>query len=168
MAGQVGDITNQKPQGLPDTELTTAALACFQNQTQLLRSLTQIDLQILGGYMTVQLAFAAWISDHPPGTLVAGLALVLIDIVFVALAVKLLYNDYLRRKEVVATLKNVREFLRFNQVGAYLPGKPLDAETPFRPWWPWYLRGIIAVAIGVMIVVFSSREFRSAWSHVWE
>jgi hypothetical protein len=133
-----------------------AALARFQDHTEVLRAMTGFDLQIFGGYITVQLALGAWLGEHPPQEWRHALGLFVVDVVLSALAAKLLFNNYMRRKEVVASLGRVLEFLQFRQAGEYLPEKTLDVPTVFRPWWWWYMVGVAFGFIGVAVLIFSS------------
>ena len=135
----------QEPQSLPQQplELTNeqkfqAVLARFRDHVEILRAITQIDLQVLGGFMTLQLALAAWLVDHPPKTCPIKVGLLLLSGILTALSLNLLYNSYRRRKEVVASLKNTKAVLRFGEKGVYLQDKALDAKMPFRPWLPLY------------------------------
>lgn len=143
---------------LTDDQKFQAALARFQDHVEILRALTGIDLQIFGGYLTLQLGLAAWLAENPPSLWPARSGIFLIDATLSALAVKLLYNNYRRRMEVVASLTNVRAYLGFARSGEYLQGSALDAPTTFRPWWWWYVIGISVTLAGVAIVLFAGSE----------
>lgn len=135
------------------------ALRCrFEDQTELLYRLTLIDLRIFSGYITLQLALAAWISIHRSEieipTMRAGL--LVIDLALAVVAAALLYNNYKRRKEVTGTVKNCNEALGYNDSGVYLDERPLNAPTKFRPWAGWYYLGIIVSVVGVAMVLFGT------------
>ncbi len=139
---------------LSEDQKFQAALARFQDHAEILRAMTNIDLQILGGYITLQLGLAAWLGEHPLQNSFARGGLLLIDVTLAALAAKLLYNSYRRRLEVVSSLKNTLAFLRFQEKGAYLIESELDVPTIFRPWWYWYLIGVGVAVVGVSVVLF--------------
>lgn len=130
-----------------------AVLARFQDHCEILRSMTGIDLQILGGFMTLQLGLAAWLTEHAPKAPTAKWGLILLSGILTTLAVKVLYNSYRRRKEVVASLLNTKKALRFLEKGVYLPDDALDAETKFRPWWPWYVIACCMTFLGVGAII---------------
>ena len=132
-----------------------AALARFQDHTELLRALTSIDLQVLGGCVTLQFAVAAWVADHPPTHAVGRWGLLFMAFVVTSLATKLLYNNYRRRKEVVDSLGRTKAFLQFGERGAYLPENPLDADAIFRPWWWWYMIAVWSAFASIGFVIFS-------------
>jgi hypothetical protein len=117
----------------------------LQNEAHvsLLRTLTDTDLRIFTGYITLQILLGGWLSENPVHTWTLKIGLLLIDLTLSGIAGILLYNNYRRRREVVAILQNLNEALGLNVPDLYLPGKALNAPTTFRPWWPSYLVGII-------------------------
>ena len=68
------------------------------------------------------------------------------------IAAKFLFNNFKRRSEVVETVKNLNEALGYSVPGVYIE-KPINADTKFRPWWYWYLVGVIAGVIGIGFVL---------------
>jgi len=147
-------ITTTRALALTDDRKFQAALARFQDHTELLRTLTSVDIQIFGGYLAIQLALATWVGENALKTNDVRLGVMLVDITIAALSAKLLYNNYRRRIEVVGGLKRVIEVLCFREKGVYLSEQTLDADTVFRPWWPWYLIGVGVALLGVLLVVF--------------
>jgi hypothetical protein len=149
-AKQDGD----QPLELSPEQRFQAVLARFQDHVEQLRAITGLDLQVLGGFMTLQLALAAWLVDHVPKTPAAKWGLLSLSAILTALAVKLFYNSYHRRKEVVASLANTKTALGFLKKGIYLRDTALDAETTFRPWLPWYLVACFMTLAGVAVMIF--------------
>lgn len=127
----------------------------FENQTNLLRFLTQIDLQILTGYLTLQLFFGSWIATREVADFSTKVGLIIINITISFAAGKLLYNNYRRRIEVAETVQNLNEALEFGQKGTYLAEKVLNAPTRFRPWWYWYIVIVSSGALAISILLFS-------------
>jgi len=133
------------------------ALKCrFENQVEQLHRMTLIDIRVFSGYITLQLGFGAWIATQ--GTVLASVTsrvgLMIIDSVLAAIAGKLIYNSYRRRKEVAGVVRNCCVALGFKTVGVYLDGATLDVPTRFYPWVRWYILGIVAALAGVALVLF--------------
>lgn len=126
----------------------------YSDHVELLRSITKLDVQVFSGYITVQLALGAWLATHPINGCWPKIGVILIDIALATIASKLLYNDYLRRKEVVAIIRNINQALGFDNKGIYLPDIPINVPTQTRPWFPWFLAGISVGVLGIILVVF--------------
>ncbi len=126
----------------------------YNDHVELLRSMTKLDVQIFIGYITLQLGLGAWLATNRPEDPFARFGILLIDIVLAVIASKLLYNDYLRRKEVVSIIKNINEALGYDKSGIYLDDKPINVPTVTRPWWKWFLYGIISGVVGIVMVLF--------------
>lgn len=140
---------------LTDDQKFDALKLRYTDHVELLRSITKQDIQIFSGYITVQLILGSWITSHPINGFWPRIGIILIDFVLATIALKLLYNDYLRRKEVVEIIKNINEALNFNTKGAYLSDKPINVETKTRPWFLWFMFGIIFGVVGIVIVTFA-------------
>jgi len=137
---------------LTDNQKFEALKLRYTDHVELLRSITKLDVQIFSGYITVQLALGAWLGSHPIN-LWPKIGLSVIDLVLAVIALKLLHKDFLRRKEVVGIIENINEALNFNTEGAYLPGKSINDNTNTRPWFSWFVVGIIAGFIGIVIIL---------------
>jgi hypothetical protein len=123
----------------------------FEHQVQNLRYITRLDLQVFGGYLTLQLALGGWLSQAKLPNPQAKVGMLLIDLALAVIAAKLLLNSSQRRKEVVATLRNLNE-----ERGAYLEDRAINAPTKLRLWLPWYLAGIAVVFVGVCLVILAA------------
>ncbi len=77
----------------------------YEQQVQNLRAMTDIDLQVFTGIMTVQLVLGGWDAEHPLGNFWLKFGFLTIDVTVVFVAAALLVNNYRRRKEVVETLE---------------------------------------------------------------
>ena len=128
----------------------------YDDHVELLRSMTKLDVQIFSGYIAVQLALGAWITTNPIQGCWAKMGLILIDLVLAIIASKLLYNDFKRRTEVVRIIKNINDALSFNTSGFYLPSKAINVPTKTRPWFQWFLIGIIIGVVGIVMVTFGA------------
>lgn len=136
----------------------------YETQVTHLRYLTDIDNKVFGGYITIQLGLAAWLTNRPslPNVGTSTLApwpkvgLVAVDVVLVAVTLILLYKNLRRRKEVKEIVVNVNECLGYTEHGAYMVGKPVQAKPEFRPWFKIYLWAVVVAWIGVVITICST------------
>ena len=125
----------------------------FKDQVELSHRLTQIDLKVFTGFLTLQLLMSSWLAVNK-GKITSEIGLFVIDVSLAVLAVKILYNQYLRRKEVIETVKNCNEALGYEEVGVYLDGKALNVHTKTRYWFGWYVAAIVVSVIGISLVLF--------------
>jgi hypothetical protein len=126
----------------------------YEDQVELLRTLTKLDLQIFTGYLTLQVALGGWLSSRPISQSQTQWGIFLVDLALSFIAGMLLYNDHRRRGEVVQTVQNLCEALGFTKEGVYLPSRPLNPHTEWRSWCYWYLIGIGVATIGVTLIIF--------------
>jgi len=130
-----------------------AVLVRFQEHSEVLRALKGLDLQVVGGVMTLQLALAAWSVDHVPATSAGKWGLVWLSFVLTALSLRLLYFNHRRRKEVVEGLDNTLKVLRFREEDIYLRGVALDPKMKFSPWFWSYVVALLTTFAGVFVVI---------------
>ena len=135
------------------------ALKCrFENQTELLSRLTQIDLKIFYWFFTLQLIIGAWFIKNI-GNEPSKIAFLVIDIVIAFIAFMFIYRNYQRRKEVVQNVQRCTQALGFTEAGIYLENESLDwhpKDKPFpitRYWIPFYFIGILVSVIGIAIIL---------------
>jgi hypothetical protein len=118
--------------------------------------MTALDHQIFTGYITIQLVLGGWLTQYPVGDPLLKLGLFFVDLTLAGVAGWLLYFDYIRRTEVVGTIKNLNDALGFTKPNIYLQDKAINAPTIFRPWVYGYLVGVITGALGVSLIIFAS------------
>lgn len=134
----------------------------YQDHVELLRSLTQIDLRIATALVTVQLVLGGFIATQQSLGFVTRLGLIFINIGVCIFAFRLLYLNYVRRREAVATLKNLNSALGFSEKGIYLPDRAINPSKEefaqpgkdFRPWLRWYLVIVGLCVVGLIVIVF--------------
>ena len=136
-----------------DRQKFDAVLARFQDHTEVLRALTNGDLQLFGGYITLQLGVTAWIAEHSMDSVVHGLGLFLVDLSLAVIAHVLLRNNWRRRREIIDNLGNTIAALRFREPNVYLEGASLDNPPTPRLWYRWYRFGIWAGFVGFVIAL---------------
>lgn len=125
----------------------------YDDQVTLLRKLTDIDLQVFGGYLTVSLAFASWASQYPPTDTRSTVGLLIISLAFAFAASIMLLFNFKRRLEIIETVQNINEALGYETVGALIEGKKINAKTKFRPWRNLYFFVIWVVFAGLALLL---------------
>jgi len=134
-----------------------AALALFLDQAQVIRDLKQNDLQVVGGFITLQLALAAWLAEHPPMTFWGSLGLFGLSIILSFLSWKFLEKNHRRRAQVVDSLRNTKAALRLSQKEIYIKGAALDVQTMFEPSLRLYVGVLLLTILGVGVVIFGGQ-----------
>ena len=134
----------------------------YEDQVELLRTMTTLDHQVFTGYMTIQLVLGGWLTQYPVGDTLLKLGLFFIDLTLSGVAGWFLYNNYRRRTEVVRTVKNLNDALGFTEPNIYLQDRAINAPTIFRPWVYGYLVGVVTGALGVSLIIFASPKTSSA------
>lgn len=89
----------------------------YEDQVELLREITKLDLQIFSGYLTLQIALGGWLIAHPLQSLMMQIGMLLIDAALAAIAGYLHYSHFHRRREAVDTIKNLNRALGFTEQG---------------------------------------------------
>jgi hypothetical protein len=128
----------------------------YEDQVKLLRFMTKLDAQVFGVYLTLQLALGSFFARlAPPPHLGARFGLATIDFTLALIAFIFLHNNFYRRKEIGATLKNVMTAMGFYEPGVFLTTPLNAAASKYRPWGPWYVVGVALAYVGVMLVLFA-------------
>jgi hypothetical protein len=127
----------------------------YDDQVTLLRKLTDVDLQVFGGYLTIALAFGSWASQHPPTAFLSTIGLMVIATVLAGSASMLLFFNFKRRIEIVGTVKNLNEAFGYEVIGLFIEAKKINANTVFRPWCDVYFVAIWSVFIGICLILWS-------------
>jgi hypothetical protein len=128
----------------------------LEQQTQNLRNMTQIDLTIMSGYMTLQIALGGWLVRPAQGIAApfgVRIGLSITDLALAIVATWLLLNSRLRRGEVIQTIHNLNEALGYDEVGFYLPDRKINADTKTRFWCPLYLFLVFVAAVGLQLII---------------
>lgn len=126
----------------------------YEDQLQLLRALTTYDFRIFGGFITIELILGGWFSAHPVLSLWGKIGIFMINAALALIACILLFFQFRRRQEVIATVRNISEAFGFTQSGIYLPDKAINVEGRTRPWFMWYMIGILIAVLGFCIILF--------------
>lgn len=128
----------------------------YEDQVELLRTITQLDLKIFSGYLTLQVALGAWLITHPLGVMTMKVGIFIIDLGISAIATYLFYSHLHRRREAVDTIKNLNAAFGFTTPGVYVAQKSINAPPPkIRPFWLAHLAGIIVSTAGIALIIFA-------------
>jgi hypothetical protein len=127
----------------------------FKDNTERLYRMTMIDLRIFSGFITLQLLLGGWMAkdgaDIGPALRVAFAA---IDISLAYVAIALLRNNSLRRKETSEIVQNCARALGFCETGIYLKDRALNPKLTLRIWKNYYYYGILVALVGFLFVLF--------------
>jgi hypothetical protein len=150
---------NVEPLSLSEDQRFEALRMRYEDHVELLRVMTGLDLRLFSGVMALQLALGGWLASNPVKNWPPLIGILVLDGVLAFFGGVLLRNNALRRKEAVATLKNVMGALGFYREGFYVAGLTINAPGRFRLWGPWYIRGVVVAYIGLVLVAISAKVF---------
>jgi hypothetical protein len=102
----------------------------YREHAAYLRDLNQYDLRVVGGFLTIQLALASWLTIQAPGGLIAKIALFVIDLALLAVCLQIIHANRRRRGEIRSTIVNLNEAFGLYEPGVYLSGKAIDMRPP--------------------------------------
>ena len=139
---------------LTDNEKMEIIKYRHEDQSALLQAMTNIDIRIFSGFLTLQLLLGGFIVQADNLSFINKLGLLLIDTSIAMVITSLLYRNNQRRKEVVETISNCNTALKLNEVGFYFLDEKINADTKFRPWYPLYFIAVVISLIGVGIILF--------------
>lgn len=127
-----------------------------QDQAKLSLHISDTDFKVFSGYLTLQVALCSFIIYKAPEMAMwTKIGFTLIDFVLSLVAAMMLYSHYCRRAEVVETIKNCNEFLKYNEKGFYLEDKAINGKTKNRFWFPIYFIAVIFAYIAFVVILFS-------------
>ena len=150
-------FTNVEPLPLTSEQRFEALRMRYEDHVELLRAMTGLDLRLFSGVMAIQLALGGWLATRPICEWLPLIGVLVLDGALAFIGAVLLRNSALRRKEGVATLKNVMVALGFYRNGFYVEGIAINAAGGFRLWGPWYIGGIVIAYIGLVLVAISAK-----------
>ena len=126
-----------------------------EDQSKLLQKMTDVDLKVFISFLTLQLALGGFITqiDLAIGS---KIGLFILDISLSLVCSILLWNNYKRRKEVAGTIKNCNKALGYDLDGVYIDNEKINSPTIFRPWFWWYIIGMLLSIIGILVLLTSN------------
>jgi hypothetical protein len=143
-----------KPEWLKEHDLDVLRMR-YEDQVALIQKFTDIDLKIVTGYITLQMALGAWLSSWPIAADWSRRGMFVLDLTLASVAVVLLWASRRRRDEVVQTIRNINSALGLDAKGVYLLHKSINPKYKYRRWFGPYL-AIIGVGVtGIAIILWS-------------
>ena len=129
------------------------------DQSSLLRKLTDVDLKIFFGFITIQILMGNFLlSQNLTPSLIKSIGLGSVDIVFAVVCVIFLLHNYRRRKEAVETIKNCNSILKLDQSNIYKNGITVNGNSYLKKHWfiYGYVIGIVGSTLGNLVILFSN------------
>ena len=151
----VGDTVGTPVYAKEENKLSILQLG-FENQMQYLRMMSDVDLRLFTGYITVQLVLANWLAHQQRQPLTVNVGIMLVDLVFAGLAIKAFWVNQKRRDFAVKVVTNLSSALGFTVTGAFLRERAIQQNVPTRPWFAYYCGSVLAAVMGVGLVLFGS------------
>jgi hypothetical protein len=140
---------------LDDNQKFEAIKYRHEDQSKLLQKMTDVDLKVFISFLTLQLALGGFITQIDLA-IESKIGLFMLDIALSLICSILLWNNYKRRKEVSATIRNCNQALGYDLDGVYIENKKINSPTVFRPWFWWYIIGMILSIIGILVILTST------------
>jgi hypothetical protein len=123
----------------------------------LLRSLTQFDFKIITAFFSLQIVLSGWLATNPVPDTLMKIGLFIIDIALAGISIVLLCNQYLRRKEVIATVMNLNRAFGYEEPGVYLnKEETINPQYKSRPMFWWYAFAVAFSFLGFCLVLFGT------------
>ena len=154
---ELANPMNIEPLALSPEQRFEALRMRYEDHVELLRVMTGLDFRLFGGVMTIQLALGGWLASNPVKDWLPLIGVLILDGVLASIGAALLRNNAHRRKEAVATLKNVMAALGFYRHGYYVDGLTINAPGGFNLWGPWYISGVVVAYVGLAVVATAAK-----------
>ena len=123
-----------------------------------LRFRTGYDFKLLSGFITLNFALAALLSNYPLSNLwfKTGFATFIFGLCF--LTILLFQRNNRRRKIIVNIMQNLNDALGFDKDGVFRKEGPINPpsnkKTTF--WLPWYICIVVLFFLAQMFVIFGT------------
>ena len=130
----------------------------YQDQVELLRFLTSLELKVIFGYFTVIAAIVAWIITKAPSTFDGQVVLSCIIGISTVCVIYYLYSQKKRRDEAVATVVNLNEAFGLYEIGKFIEGKAINPPHKYKPLFPVYLLAIMVVGLSSIYLIVSTQQ----------
>lgn len=134
-----------------------AAKTCYQQQATVLATMTKVDMQIINGYLAIQLLVTGWTAKEPVGSIGVRIGLSLIEVVLTMVAFGLLRNSKMRRGEVSLVVRKLNIVLGYSVEGAFLKGDIVQPFFDTHYWFSWFIAAMIGSLLGIGCIVWWPR-----------
>lgn len=127
-----------------------------EDQSKLLQKIADVDLKVFVSFFTLQIAIGGF-KIQSNLTIENKIGIAILDFAILFICAVVLWNNYQRRQEVVQTIKNCNVALGYEAKDFYIENKYINSKTVFRPWFWWYLIGMLIGIIGLLIILSCSQ-----------
>lgn len=145
---------------LNDNQKFEAIKYRHEDQSRLLQKISDVDLKLFTGIVTIQLILGGFISNDISKfeNIIIKIGLLSIDLAICIICGSLLYKNYKRREEAVRTLKNCNQALGFNEKEYYISGA-INAQGENINWLWHYILAVCVSFIGIGLLLFSNEIY---------
>ena len=105
----------------------------YEDQVELLRYLSSLELKVIFGYFTVVAAINAWLITKAPAAFSGQVVLSFIIGISTVCIVFYLYTQKRRRDEAVKTILNINEAFGLYEIGKFIENKSINPPCKYRP-----------------------------------
>ena len=127
----------------------------YQNQLEYLRMMSDLDLKLFTGYITLQIVLGGWLAKSPVEGLSIKVGLMVIDLAMAFIGIVAFRVNQERRAEAARVLGNLADALGFTVPGVFLPDRPIQESVPIRPWTRMYYFTVAVGVVGIALITFS-------------
>ena len=130
----------------------------YENQVGYLKLMSDVDIKLFFGYITIQLALANWIVTHPLETNSLKFAMLILDGSLAAVSCMLFWLNHRRRVYATKVLENFSRELGFLDTNNFEIETELQESPPVRPWFWLYVISVVVAAIGVCLIILTAEQ----------
>jgi hypothetical protein len=128
----------------------------YAEQSAGLRFETESANKLMTGFVTLELALAAFLATHAPNGFLPGLGIFALNALLGFSAWEFIKRNYGRRSDIVDTLFNVSDALGLRQPGTYLSDRPINAEAFGHSWQDLHRRLILGFCLIQALPIFGA------------
>ena len=150
------------PDIFSNAEKLNVVLEVYKTHSELLKTISQIDLRVFGGYITIHIVSAGFIISRTEFSPFEFAGIIILSTVVSFVAFMLVRNSFLRRGEAARIMQNANIALGLREEGFFLRERRLhfywsDSKTipAYRPWQKYYQLAIVVGWIGFLLLTLS-------------
>ena len=131
--------------------------AKYLDHAEDLRFRTNYDFKVISGFVTVNLAVAAWITKFRLESAPHKIGFTALVVALAGVTIVLLQRNFRRRRIVVQIIQNINDAFRFDEKGVYRECGPINPpENQITTYWlPWYVCTIILFLLAQLFIIYA-------------
>ena len=130
-----------------------AAKAYYQQQVIILGTITRVDMQIITGYLAIQLLVGGWLAKTSPIPSRVQLGLFILEVCLTVSTLSVFWHSRTRRKEISETIRHLNKALGYSSRGAYVAGEMIQEPRKTHFWFPWFCTAVLGGFVGFVVVL---------------